>query len=343
MRAFITGITGQDGSYLAELLLEKGYDVFGVVRRSSTNSFERIAHIQHKIKLLEADLLDQVSLSQALEIAKPTEVYNLAAQSFVPTSWKQPVLTAEFTAVGVSRILEAVRSVCPKAKIYQASSSEMFGKVLEIPQTEKTPFYPRSPYGVAKVYGHHITVNYRESYGLFAVSGILFNHESPRRGLEFVTRKISDGVAQIKVGLAKELRLGNLEAKRDWGFAGDYVRAMWLMLQQPEPSDFVVATGKAHSVREFSKLAFEVVGLNYEDWVKLDPSLLRPTEVDSLLGNPTRAEKVLNWKREVSFEKMVQMMVEADIERYQRLGFGKTVSTTTSSARKSKPVIVTEL
>lgn len=343
MRAFITGITGQDGSYLAELLLEKGYEVFGVVRRSSTNSFERIAHIQHKIHLLEADLLDQVSLSQALDEAKPTEVYNLAAQSFVPTSWRQPVLTAEFTAVGVSRILEAVRSVCPKAKVYQASSSEMFGKVLEIPQTETTPFYPRSPYGVAKVYGHHITVNYRESYGLFAVSGILFNHESPRRGLEFVTRKISDGVAQIKVGLAKDLRLGNLEAKRDWGFAGDYVKAMWLMLQQSEPSDFVVATGKQHTVREFAKLAFEVVGLNYEDWVKLDPAFLRPAEVDSLLGDPTRAEKVLNWKREVSFEKMVQMMVEADVERYQKMGFGKLVTSSGPSSPKAKPSIVTEL
>jgi len=343
MRAFITGITGQDGSYLAELLLEKGYEVFGVVRRASTNNFERIAHIQNKIKLLEADLLDQVSLSQALEEAKPTEVYNLAAQSFVPTSWKQPVLTAEFTAVGVSRILEAVRAVCPKAKVYQASSSEMFGKVIEIPQTEKTPFYPRSPYGVAKVYGHHITVNYRESYGLFAVSGILFNHESPRRGLEFVTRKIADGVAQIKLGLAKELRLGNLEAKRDWGFAGDYVKAMWLMLQQSEPSDFVVATGQAHTVRDFAKLAFDVVGLNYEDWVKLDPAFLRPAEVDSLLGDPSRAEKVLKWKREISFEKMVQMMVEADIERYMKMGVGNPVTSLGSSTRKPQRSIVTEL
>ena len=343
MRALITGITGQDGSYLAELLLEKGYEVFGVVRRSSTNSFERIAHIQHRIKLLEADLLDQVSLSQALEEAEPTEIYNLAAQSFVPTSWKQPVLTAEFTAVGVSRILEAVRSVCPEAKVYQASSSEMFGKVIEIPQTEKTPFYPRSPYGVAKVYGHHITVNYRESYGLFAVSGILFNHESPRRGLEFVTRKISDGVAQIKLGLAKDLRLGNLEAKRDWGFAGDYVKAMWLMLQQSDPSDFVVATGTAHTVRDFSQLAFEVVGLNYEDWVKLDPAFFRPAEVDSLLGDPSRAEKVLKWKREVSFEKMVQMMVEADMDRYIKMGAGKSPQSTVTPPRRSKPSIVTEL
>jgi GDPmannose 4,6-dehydratase len=343
MRALITGITGQDGSYLAELLLEKGYEVFGVVRRSSTNSFERIAHIQHRIKLLEADLLDQVSLSQALEEAKPTEIYNLAAQSFVPTSWRQPVLTAEFTAVGVSRILEAVRAVCPEAKVYQASSSEMFGKVIEIPQTEKTPFYPRSPYGVAKVYGHHITVNYRESYGLFAVSGILFNHESPRRGLEFVTRKISDGVAQIKLGLAKDLRLGNLEAKRDWGFAGDYVKAMWLMLQQPEPSDFVVATGTAHTVRDFAELAFEVVGLNYEDWIKLDPAFLRPAEVDSLLGDPSRAEKVLKWKREVSFEKMVQMMVEADMDRYIKMGAGRPVQSMATTPRRSKPSIVTEL
>ncbi len=343
MRALITGITGQDGSYLAELLLEKGYEVFGVVRRSSTNNFERIAHIQNKITLLEADLLDQVSLSQALEEAKPTEVYNLAAQSFVPTSWKQPVLTAEFTAVGVSRILEAVRAVCPEAKVYQASSSEMFGKVIEIPQTEKTPFYPRSPYGVAKVYGHHITVNYRESYGLFAVSGILFNHESPRRGLEFVTRKISDGVAQIKLGLAKDLRLGNLEAKRDWGFAGDYVKAMWLMLQQPEPSDYVVATGKAHTVRDFAKLAFEVVGLNYEDWVKLDPAFLRPAEVDSLLGDPSRAEKGLKWKREVSFEKMVQLMVESDMDRYIKMGAGNSLKSTGTTPRRAKLSIVTEL
>jgi|688.fasta_scaffold133591_1 GDPmannose 4,6-dehydratase len=336
MKALITGITGQDGSYLAELLLSKGYEVYGIVRRSSTQNFERISHIQHKIHLIEADLLDQVSLTQALEDVQPHEVYNLAAQSFVPTSWKQPVLTAEFTAVGVSRLLEAIRAACPETKFYQASSSEMFGKVQEIPQTEKTPFYPRSPYGVAKVYGHHITVNYRESYNLFAVSGILFNHESPRRGLEFVTRKITDGVAKIKMGLAKELRLGNLDAKRDWGFAGDYVNAMWLMLQQSKPNDYVVATGEGHTVREFAEIAFEVAGLNYEDWIVTDPKLLRPAEVDSLLGNPARAEKELKWKREVSFEKMIQLMVEGDLERYKNQGYGKTVS--------SKPrSIVTEL
>lgn len=336
MKALITGITGQDGSYLAELLLSKGYEVYGIVRRSSTQNFERISHIQHKIHLIEADLLDQVSLTQALEDVQPNEVYNLAAQSFVPTSWKQPVLTAEFTAVGVSRLLEAIRAACPETKFYQASSSEMFGKVQEIPQTEKTPFYPRSPYGVAKVYGHHITVNYRESYNLFAVSGILFNHESPRRGLEFVTRKITDGVAKIKMGLAKELRLGNLDAKRDWGFAGDYVNAMWLMLQQSKPNDYVVATGEGHTVREFAEIAFEVAGLNYEDWIVTDPKLLRPAEVDSLLGNPARAEKELKWKREVSFEKMIQLMVEGDLERYKNQGYGKTVT--------SKPrSIVTEL
>lgn len=338
-KALITGITGQDGSYLAELLLSKGYKVFGIVRRSSTQNFERISHIQNKITLLEADLLDQVSLTQALEEVSPDEVYNLAAQSFVPTSWRQPVLTAEFTAVGVSRLLEAIRAACPETKFYQASSSEMFGKVREIPQTEKTPFYPRSPYGVAKVYGHHITVNYRESYGLFAVSGILFNHESPRRGLEFVTRKISDGVAKIKLGLAKELRLGNLDAKRDWGYAGDYVQAMWLMLQKTEPSDYVVATGKAHTVRDFAKLAFEVVDLDYEDWVVTDPSLLRPAEVESLLGDPTRAEKELKWKREVSFENMVERMVAADIQRYQSMGLGKIIST----GGGRSPQLVTEL
>lgn len=337
MKALITGITGQDGSYLAELLLEKGYEVYGIIRRASTQYFERLLHIQDKITLIEGDLLDPVSLAKALEEVQPDEVYNLAAQSFVPTSWRQPVLTAEYTAVGVSRVLEAVRAVCPKAKLYQASSSEMFGKVREIPQTENTPFYPRSPYGVAKVYGHHITVNYRESYGLFAVSGILFNHESPRRGLEFVTRKISDGVAQIKCGLKHELRLGNLDAKRDWGFAGDYVEAMWLMLQQSEPQDYVVATGKAHTVREFAKLAFEVADLNYEDWVVLDKKFLRPAEVDTLLGDPTRAEKELQWRRKVSFEKMVQMMVESDIARYQKMGFSE------KKAAPKKISMVTEL
>jgi GDPmannose 4,6-dehydratase len=318
MRALITGITGQDGSYLAEFLLAKGYEVFGVVRRSSTENFERIGHIRDRITLLQADLLDQVSLTQALQHSKPDEVYNLAAQSFVPTSWAQPVLTAEFTAVGVSRMLEAVRATCPKAKFYQASSSEMFGKVREIPQTENTPFYPRSPYGVAKVYGHHITINYRESYGMYAVSGILFNHESPRRGLEFVTRKITDGVARIKLGLSTELKLGNLDAARDWGFAGDYVRAMWLMLQQDEPQDFVVATGVAHSVRRFLEIAFGSVGLEYADYVRLDPAFLRPAEVDQLLGDPTKAQKVLGWKPEVKFDQMVEMMVQADLKRYAR-------------------------
>ncbi|NBV49623.1 GDP-mannose 4,6-dehydratase [bacterium] len=346
-KALITGITGQDGSYLAEFLLAEGYRVYGIVRRSSTQNFERISHIQNEITLLEADLLDQVSLTQALAEVKPDEVYNLAAQSFVPTSWRQPVLTAEFTAVGVSRLLEAIRVACPKTKLYQASSSEMFGKVREIPQTEKTPFYPRSPYGVAKAYGHHITVNYRESYGLFAVSGILFNHESPRRGLEFVTRKISDGVAQIKLGLAQELRLGNLDAKRDWGYAGDYVKAMWLMLQKPEPSDYVVATGKAHTVREFAKLAFEMVDLDYQDWVVTDPALLRPAEVESLLGDPTRAETELKWKREVSFENMIERMVAADIQRYQSMGLGKAITggprSKSASTGSKKKTLVNEL
>lgn len=318
MKAFITGITGQDGSYLAEFLLSKGYEVFGVVRRSSTENYERIHHIRDRVTLLQADLLDQVSLTQALQTAKPNEVYNLAAQSFVPTSWQQPVLTAEFTAVGVSRMLEAVRAVCPKAKFYQASSSEMFGKVREIPQTENTPFYPRSPYGVAKAYGHHITVNYRESYDLFAVSGILFNHESPRRGLEFVTRKITDGVARIKLGLARTLPMGNLDAARDWGFAGDYVRAMWLMLQQATPDDYVVATGTAHTVREFAEIAFSSVGLNYQDHIKTDPAFLRPAEVDQLLGDPAKANKALGWKPEVSFHQMIEMMVQADLARYAK-------------------------
>lgn len=318
MRALITGISGQDGSYLAELLLQKGYEVYGIVRRSSNERFDRIAHIQDRVKLIHADLLDQVSLSQALKRAQPTEVYNLAAQSFVPTSWEQPVLTAEFTAVGVSRLLEAIREVCPKVKFYQASSSEMFGKVREVPQSEMTPFYPRSPYGVAKVYGHHITVNYRESYDMFAVSGILFNHESPRRGLEFVTRKITDGVARIKTGIAKELRLGNLEAERDWGFAGDYVRAMWMMLQQKKPADYVVATGATHSVRQFCDLAFKAAGLNYQDYVKVDERYMRPAEVDQLLGNPTKAKTEMGWKPEVTFEEMIRLMVEADIKRYRQ-------------------------
>ena len=318
MKALITGITGQDGSYLAEFLLSKGYKVSGVVRRSSTENFERIVHIRDRIELLQADLLDQVSLTQTLSYAQPDEIYNLAAQSFVPTSWIQPVLTAEYTAIGVTRILEAIRASCAGAKFYQASSSEMFGKVQEIPQTEKTPFYPRSPYGVAKAYGHHITVNYRESYGLQAVSGILFNHESPRRGLEFVTRKITDGAARIKLGLSKELSLGNLEAKRDWGFAGDYVRAMWMMLQQKTPTDFLVATGKAHTVKEFAEIAFRCVGLNWEDHVRVDPKLMRPAEVESLLGDPARAHAVLGWKPEVSFEQMIDLMVKADLARYSR-------------------------
>ncbi len=318
MKALITGITGQDGSYLAELLLEKGYKVYGIVRRSSTETFDRINHIRDRILLIHADLLDQVSLTQALQYSMPDEIYNLAAQSFVPTSWKQPVLTAEFTAIGVTRLLEAMKTICPKAKFYQASSSEMFGKVLECPQNEKTPFYPRSPYGVAKVYGHHIAVNYRESYGLFVVSGILFNHESPRRGLEFVTRKISYNVAKIKHGLIKNLYLGNLEAHRDWGFAADYVKAMWQMLQMPNPDDYVIATGVSHSVRDFCKIAFKTVGLDYEEYVKTDPTLIRPAEVDHLLGDSTKARKVLGWKPKVEFEEMVELMVSSDMELIER-------------------------
>jgi GDPmannose 4,6-dehydratase len=314
-RALITGITGQDGSYLAELLLEKGYEVAGMVRRSSTENFDRIAHLTDRITLVQADLLDQSSLVEALEEARPSELYNLGAQSFVPTSWKQPVLTAEFTAVGVTRMLEAVRRVDPDIRFYQASSSEMFGKVREVPQNERTPFYPRSPYGVAKVYGHFITVNYRESYGLYAVSGILFNHESPRRGLEFVTRKISDGVARIKLGLADELRLGNLDAERDWGFAGDFVEAMWLMLQQDEPEDFVVATGEPHSVRNFAEIAFEHAGLSMDDHVVVDPEFLRPAEVDHLVGDAAKAREKLGWEPRVSFRELVELMVDADVER----------------------------
>ena len=314
-RALITGITGQDGSHLADLLLEKGYEVFGMVRRSSTESFERIAHLVDRVTLVQADLLDQPSLVGAIEEAQPAEIYNLAAQSFVPTSWKQPVLTAEFTAVGVTRMLEAMRRVDPSIRFYQASSSEMFGKVREVPQTETTPFYPRSPYGVAKVYGHFITVNYRESYGLFAVSGILFNHEGPRRGLEFVTRKISDGVARIKLGLANELRLGNLDAKRDWGYAGDYVEAMWMMLQADEPEDYVIATGEEHSVREFAEIAFEHAGVDLERHVVLDPEFLRPAEVDHLVGDASKARTKLGWEPRVSFRELAEMMVDADLER----------------------------
>jgi GDPmannose 4,6-dehydratase len=315
MRAFITGITGQDGSYLAELLLEKGYEVIGMVRRSSTESFDRINHIKDKIELVQADLLDQLSIVNVIEHHRPNEVYNLGAQSFVPTSWVQPVLTGEFDALGVTKVLEAIRLVDKKIKFYQASSSEMFGKVHEVPQKETTPFYPRSPYGVAKVYGHFITVNYRESYGIHASSGILFNHESPRRGLEFVTRKITDGAVRIKLGLADKLALGNLDAKRDWGFAGDYVRAMYLMLQQPNPGDFVIATGKTHSVEDFVKLAFGHLDLDYKKYVITDQRFVRPAEVDLLLGDPSRAKKVLNWEPQVSFEQLVKMMVDADLKR----------------------------
>jgi GDPmannose 4,6-dehydratase len=314
-RALITGVTGQDGSYLADLLLEKGYEVHGMVRRSSTENFERISHLVDRIGLVQADLLDPSSLGEALEETRPDEVYNLGAQSFVPTSWKQPVLTAEFTAVGVTRLLEAIRRVNPDIRFYQASSSEMFGKVREVPQNERTPFYPRSPYGVAKVYGHFITVNYRESYGLYAASGILFNHESPRRGLEFVTRKITDGVARIKLGLADDLRLGNLDAKRDWGFAGDYVEAMWLMLQQDEPEDFVIATGEEHSVRECAEIAFEHAGIDMERHVVTDSELLRPAEVDHLVGDSTKAREKLGWEPRVGFRELIELMVDADVER----------------------------
>src|SRR6266581_2301076 len=310
--ALITGITGQDGSYLAELLLAKGYEVVGVVRRTSHDSYERIGHLLDRIHIVPADLLDQHSLTSVVRDAKPDEVYNLAAQSFVPTSWTQPVLTGEFTALGVTRLLEAIRLAHPTARVYQASSSEMFGKAAETPQRESTPFYPRSPYGVAKVYGHWITVNYRESYGLFAASGILFNHESPRRGLEFVTRKITHAAVRIKLGLATELRLGNLEAKRDWGFAGDYVRAMWLMLQAEQPDDYVVATGETHSVREFCELAFGALGLDWEQYVVIDPAFLRPAEVDLLLGDASRAREVLGWAPRITFSELVHTMVTAD-------------------------------
>jgi len=314
-RALITGVTGQDGSYLAELLLSKGYEVVGVVRRTSHHSYERIEHLLDRIEVVAADLLDQHSLTVVLQDTQPDEVYNLAAQSYVPTSWTQPVLTGEFTALGVTRILEAIRLVSPAAKFYQASSSEMFGRVTETPQRETTSFYPRSPYGVAKVYGHWITVNYRESYSLFAVSGILFNHESPRRGIEFVTRKVTDAVARIKLGRARELRLGNLDARRDWGFAGDYVDAMWRMLQQPTPQDYVVGTGQAHSVRELVEAAFGHVGLNWQDYVVTDPKFMRPAEVDVLLADPSKARKELGWTPKVGFRELVAMMVDADLER----------------------------
>lgn len=317
--ALITGITGQDGSYLAELLLAKGYRVVGITRRSSSIATDRIAHLMQKIELRSADLLDQSSLMDAIEEIKPDEVYNLAAQSFVQTSWSQPVLTAEFTAVGVVRLLEAVRRCAPKAKFYQASSSEMFGKVQAVPQAESTPFYPRSPYGVAKLYGHWITVNYRESYNMFGTSGILFNHESPRRGFEFVTRKITHHVALIKAGLANELRLGNLDARRDWGFAGDYVEAMWLMLQQPEPDDYVISTDETHSVREFLEIAFERADLDYKKYVKIDERFMRPAEVDLLIGDSTKARKALKWEPKTSFKALVNMMVDADLKRVQQL------------------------
>ncbi len=316
--ALITGITGQDGSYLAEFLLEKGYEVIGMVRRTSTITFERIRHIQNRIAIEPGDLHDQSSLVGVLEQYKPDEIYNLAAQSFVPTSWSQPVLTGEVTALGVTRLLEAIRQAAPKARFYQASSSEMFGKVTEVPQCETTPFYPRSPYGVAKVYGHWITVNYRESYNLFAVSGILFNHESPRRGIEFVTHKITHGVARIKLGMANELRLGNLKARRDWGYAGDYVRAMWMMLQRDEPEDFVVGMGETHSVGEFCEQAFGYVGLDYRDYVIEDPRYYRPAEVDLLVADPRRAHEVLRWQPSVDFEGLVKMMVDADLASLRR-------------------------
>ncbi len=314
--ALITGITGQDGSYLAELLLAQGYRVVGMTRRTSTDVHERIQHLVEDIEIVSGDLLDQTSMTKVVQTVRPDEVYNLAAQSFVPTSWDQPVLTGEFTALGATRVLEAVRAVDPAIRFYQASSSEMFGKVTEVPQRETTSFYPRSPYGVAKVYGHWITVNYRESYDMYACSGILFNPESPRRGKEFVTRKITDGVARIKLGLAKELRLGNLDAKRDWGFAGDYVRAMWLMLQQGHPDDYVIATGRTHKVSDFVRIAFEAAGLgSYEPYVVTDPRFVRPAEVDLLIGDPSKAKRELGWEPEVSFEDLVAMMVAADIDR----------------------------
>jgi GDPmannose 4,6-dehydratase len=316
--ALITGITGQDGSYLAELLLSKGYRVIGMVRRTSTINFDRIKDFQDDVTIVQGDLLDQMSLIDILQEEKPDEVYNLAAQSFVPTSWKQPVLTGEFTALGVTRVLDAIRIVDPKIRFYQASSSEMFGRVREVPQTENTPFYPRSPYGVAKVYGHWITVNYRESYNLFACSGILFNHESPRRGLEFVTHKVTHAAARIKLGLQNELRLGNLDAKRDWGYAGDYVEAMWLMLQQDEPDDYVIATGETHSVRELCEVAFKHVGLNWQDYVIVDPRFYRPAEVDLLIGDNNKGKEKLGWQPKVSFQGLIEMMVDADLQVIQK-------------------------
>ena len=319
-RAIITGITGQDGSYLAELLLEKGYHVVGVVRRSSAPNLWRIEHLLDRIELRPADLLDQLSILRLIDEVRPHEVYNLAAMSFVPASWDTPLLTGEFNSQGVTRVLEAIRQVDRSIRFYQASSSEMFGKVREVPQSEMTPFHPRSPYGVSKVYGHYITVNYRESYDMFACSGILFNHESPRRGLEFVTRKVTDGVARIKLGLSDSLALGNLDAQRDWGFAGDYVKAMWLMLQQPSPDDYVVATGETHAVRELVQIAFEHVGLDWERYVKVDPRYLRPAEVDLLIGDPSKARQELGWRQEVDFRGLVTMMVDADLARLEKGG-----------------------
>jgi len=317
-RALITGITGQDGSYLAELLLENGYEVFGLTRRLSADNYWRIDHLKDQLTLIAGDLLDQLSLIRALEKVQPHEVYNLAAMSFVPASWDQPMLTGEFNSQGVTRVLEAIRVVDKSIKLYQASSSEMYGKVREVPQRETTPFYPRSPYGVSKVFAHYITVNYRESYDMFAVSGILFNHESPRRGLEFVTRKVTDGVARIKTGKAKDLRLGNLTAHRDWGFAGDYVRAMWMMLQQPVADDYVIATGESHSVEELVTIAFDHVGLRWQDFVREDPAFLRPAEVDHLIGDPSKAKATLGWTPSVTFDGLVRMMVDADLERHRK-------------------------
>jgi GDPmannose 4,6-dehydratase len=325
-RAIITGITGQDGSYLADLLLDNGYDVVGVVRRSSAPNLGRIDHLLDRITLRPGDLLDQLSITRIIEDVRPHEFYNLAAMSFVPASWDQPMLTGEFNSLGVTRVLEAIRQVDSKIKLYQASSSEMYGKVREVPQTERTPFYPRSPYGVSKVFGHYITVNYRESYGLFAVSGILFNHESPRRGLEFVTRKVSDGVARIKLGLADSLTLGNLDAHRDWGFAGDYVRAMWMMLQQSEPDDYVIATGISHSIRDLVQIAFDRVGLDWQKYVRTDPKLLRPAEVDHLIGDSSKARQLLGWLPSVDFKGLIEMMVDADLKRLAQQAAGAQIA-----------------
>src|SRR5688572_16951149 len=333
-RALITGITGQDGSYLAELLLDQGYEVFGLARRLSAENYWRVDHLRDRITLIPGDLLDQLSLIRVIERVQPGEVYNLAAMSFVPASWEQPMLTGEFNSQGVTRVLEAIRVVNPKIRFYQASSSEMFGRVREVPQVETTPFYPRSPYGVSKVFGHYITVNYRESYNMFAVSGILFNHESPRRGLEFVTRKVTDGVARIKAGKSDHLALGNLDAKRDWGFAGDYVRAMWLMLQQDEADDFVIATGSTHSVKRLVEVAFAHVGLDWQKYVRLDPAFLRPAEVDLLIGDASKAKAKLGWSSAVTFEQLVQMMVDADLERHAS---GNAVAASTGREHRGYP------